>query len=99
MQYCNFNHSNLSGANFTGATITEADFTESNLSGSDLRETDLTDSDLSLSLNLDQAKFDKFTKWPDEHNLPEDFDTKYDTALPGFEDEYDEDIFGELEDN
>jgi uncharacterized protein YjbI with pentapeptide repeats len=100
MQFCNFNSSNLSGAILAGASLLETDFTEANLCGADLREADFTDSDLSLSLNLPQAKFDKFTKWPDSTNLPEDFDTKYDNSLPGYEDDYDEDVFaGELEDN
>lgn len=100
LQYCNFNNSNLSGTNLSKTNLIETDFTEANLSGTDLREADLTDSDLSLSLNLTQAKFDKFTKWPDELNLPEDFDTKYDNSLPGYEDDYEEEIFdGEIEDN
>lgn len=100
LQYCNFNYSNLSGANFNKANLTEADFSEANLSGTDFREADLTDADLASSYNLSQAKFDKFTKWPDEHNLPEDFDTSYEDAIPGYEDDYEEDLFdGELEDN
>lgn len=99
LQYCNFNNSNLSGVHFCRATIIEADFSEANLNGSDLREADLTGSDLSTSVNLPQTKFDKFTVWPDNQHLPDDFDTNYNASY-GYEDNYEEKMFdGELEDN
>ena len=99
LQYSNFNNSNLSGAILTGSNLTETDFSEVNFNGTDLRETDLSEADLSTSYNLSQAKFDKFTIWPDSINLPEDFDIDTSKTIDELEDFQDDLFTGEIEDN
>lgn len=100
IQYCNFNNANLSGAHLTGCNAANADFNDANLSGADLREADFTDAKFSASINLSQAKFDSLTVWPDNQNLPDDFDSDYSGLSDYSDDDYEEKLYdGELEDN
>ena len=98
LKYCNFNNANLSGAYLTNTDATEADFTDANFNGTDLRETNFTNAELSASVNLSQAKFDNLTIWPENQNLPEDFDSSC-SNLSNNNDE-DENVYdGEIENN
>jgi len=82
-----FNGAVLNGTKFNNANISSCDFTDADLSGADFSEADLSGSDLSLSLNLNQCSFDKYTVWPDSDNLPADFDADYQEDLASLNDE------------
>ena len=77
----------LNGTKFNNANISYCDFTDADLSGADFSEADLSDSDLSLSLNLNQCSFDKYTVWPDTDKLPSDFEGDYQEDLASLNDE------------
>ena len=78
----------LNGTKFNNANIAYCDFTDADLSGAaDFSEADLSDSDLSLSQNLSQCSFDKFTVWPESDKLPEDFDDNYQEDLASLNDD------------
>lgn len=100
LRYCNFNNANLSGAHFTNANATEAEFIDANFSGADLCEADFSKAELSACINLSQAKFDRLTVWPDNLNLPDDFDSDYNSISDYNDDDFEEKLYdGELEDN
>ena len=73
----NFSNAIILGSRFQGANIINSDFAEADLSGADLSEADLSGSDLSLSINLSECIFDKYTIWPDDDKLPDGFDSEY----------------------
>lgn len=77
----------LNGTKFNNAIISACDFTDADLSGADFSEADLSGSDLSLSLNLNQCSFDKFTVWPDSDALPADFESDYKEDLASLNDD------------
>jgi len=85
-----FNGAILNGTKFNNANISYCDFTDADLSGADFSESDLSESDLSLSLNLNQCSFDKFTVWPDADKLPADFEGEYQEDLASLNDEENE---------
>jgi len=82
-----FNGAILNGTKFNNANIASCDFTDADLSGADFSEADLSGSDLSLSLNLNQCSFNKYTVWPDSDELPADFDADYQEDLASLNDE------------
>lgn len=82
-----FNGAILNGTKFNNANLSYCDFTDADLSGADFSEADLSDSDLSLSLNLNQCSFDRYTVWPDADKLPSDFESDYQEDLASLNDE------------
>ncbi len=82
-----FNGAILNGTKFNNSTICSCDFTDADLSGADFSEADLSESDLSLSLNMNQCTFDKYTVWPDSDKLPSDFEPDYQEDLASLNDE------------
>ena len=85
-----FNGAVLNGTKFNNSNISYCDFTDADLSGADFSEADVSESDLSLSLNLNQCSFDKFTVWPDSDKLPADFEGDYQEDLASLNDEENE---------
>lgn len=85
-----FNNAILNGTHFDSASILSCDYADADTSGADFSNSDLTGSDFTLSVNLEQCKFDTDTIWPDSDQLPEDFDTKYIHDLSEFNDDEDE---------
>ncbi len=77
----------LNGTKFNNANISYCDFADADMSGADFSEADLSESDLSLSQNLSQCSFDKYTVWPDSDKLPEDFDADYQEDLAALNDD------------
>ena len=77
----------LNGTKFNNSTIYACDFTDADLSGADFSEADLSDSDLSLSLNMNQCAFNKYTVWPDSDKLPSDFESDYQEDLASLNDD------------
>lgn len=64
---------NLSNANFSKANLTNASANKTNFSGTNLTSTNLSGTNLQTALNLKDAIYDKFTRWPSTSNLPPDF--------------------------
>lgn len=87
---CAFNESVLNGTDFSYANVNYCNFTEADLAGAIVREADLSNSDLSSSENLNACRFDDTTVWPDNDNLPEDFDSSYSDDLSSLKDDDDD---------
>ena len=86
---CAFNESVLNGTDFSYATVDYCNFADADLAGAIVREADLTNSDFSASENLNASRFDDTTIWPDNDNLPEDFDSTYSDDLSSLKDDED----------
>ena len=86
---CSFSESILNGADFSYAVVDYCNFPESDLAGAILLEADLTNSDFSMAENLNAARFDDTTIWPENDNLPEDFDSSYSDDLSSLKDDDD----------
>jgi len=71
-----FSGANLNGVSFTSANC-KANFADADLSGADFSDGDFAESDFGLSVNMSMCKFDKYTVWPDDALLPDDFDSTY----------------------
>ncbi len=87
---CVFSESVLNGADFSYAAVNYCNFPDSDLAGAILRDADLTDSDFSSCENLNASRFDDTTVWPDNENLPDDFDSSYSDDLSSLKDEEDD---------
>ena len=86
---CSFTESVLNGADFSYSTVNYGNFTDSDMAGAIFQGADLTNSDFSMSENLSASRFDEETIWPDNENLPEDFDTTCSSDLSSLQDEDD----------
>ena len=93
---CDFSEAVLNGTDFSYASVTYSNFTDADMAGCVLNEADLTDSDFTSSVNMSACRFDEGTIWPDNDNLPEDFDSTYNYDLSSLQDEEDKqsDDFG-----
>ena len=74
---CDFSESVLNGTDFSYATVSYCNFTDADMAGCIVKEADLSDSDFSASINLSATRADETTIWPDNDQLPDDFDTNY----------------------
>lgn len=93
IKQCDFAKTVLEEARFNNSEVNKCDFTESNLSGVDFSGANLGGSDFALSLNIYQCKFDSYTQWPDDENLPEDFDPTEEPGLVEDAEDFYEDDF------
>lgn len=82
----NFSNTVLNGTIFIGAKLNNCNFNDADLSGADFSEADLSDSDFSVAQNLSMCIFDNYTIWPDDENLPEEFDSSYHADLSSLSD-------------
>ena len=87
---CDFTDALLTGADCSYAEMTYCNFSDSDMAGCILSETDLSNSDLTSSVNLNAARYDEDTIWPDDDLLPEDFDGASHRDLSSLQDEEDE---------
>ena len=98
-----FSGINLSEVDFTDADInsssfadcsyaemTYCNFSDSDMAGCILSETNLSNSDLTAAVNLNAARYDEDTVWPEDDMLPEDFDGMGHKDLSALQDEEDE---------
>ena len=92
---CDFTDSLLTGADFSYASANYCNFSESDMAGVIFQETNLENSDLSGAMNLNACRFDEDTVWPDQDQLPEDFDGKYSDDLSSLKDNDDENQVGD----
>ena len=86
---CSFTESVLNGADFSYSTVNYGNFADSDMAGAIFQGADLSNSDFSMSENLSASRFDEETVWPDNENLPEDFDTTCSSDLSSLQDEDD----------
>ena len=86
---CSFNESVLNGTDFSYATVDYGNFADADLAGAIFQSADLSNSDFTTSENLNACRFDEDTIWPDNENLPEDFDTSYSSDLSSLKDDDD----------
>ena len=86
---CSFAESVLNGTDFSYAVVDYGNFSDADLAGAIFQSADLTNSDFSASENLSACRFDEDTIWPDNENLPEDFDTNYASDLSSLQDDDD----------
>ena len=86
---CSFTESVLNGADFSYSTVNYGNFADSDMAGAIFQGADLSNSDFSMSENLSASRFDEETIWPDNENLPEDFDTTCSSDLSSLQDEDD----------
>ncbi len=86
---CSFDESVLNGTDFSYSRTDYCNFSEADMAGAIFQGADLTNSDLSSSENLSACRFDEETVWPDNDNLPEDFDASYSSDLSSLQDEDD----------
>ena len=86
---CAFNESVLNGTDFSYATVDFCNFADAVLAGAILRDSDLSNSDFTACENLNACRFDDTTIWPDNENLPEDFDSSYSDDLSSLKDDED----------
>ena len=86
---CTFNDSVLNGTDFSLATADYCNFADADLAGAIFRDADLSSSDLSGAENLNACRFDDTTIWPDNENMPDDFDSTYTDDLSSLKDEED----------
>ena len=84
---CTFNDSVLNGTDFSFATADYCNFADAGLAGAIFRDADLSSSDLSGAENLNACRFDDTTIWPDNENMPDDFDSSYTDDLSSLKDE------------
>lgn len=84
---CTFNDSVLNGTDFSFATADYCNFADADLAGAIFRDVDLSSSDLSGAENLNACRFDDTTIWPDNENMPDDFDSSYTDDLSSLKDE------------
>ena len=87
---CDFSNAILNGTDFSYGTIEYSNFQDADFAGAVLLESDFSNSDLSSSENLNASRFDESTIWPDNENLPHDFDSSISRDLASMQD--DEDI-------
>lgn len=85
MTEVNFAEAVLEGSLFNHAAIEKSDFTACDMNGVNICGTDLTGTDLSLCKNLMQSVYDGETVWPDDDQLPEDFDPMYEMSFAEME--------------
>ena len=86
---CSFNESVLNGTDFSYSKTDYCNFSEADLAGAIFQGADLTNSDFSAADNLSACRFDEETLWPDNENLPEDFDASYSSDLSSLQDDED----------
>ncbi len=86
---CSFAESVLNGTDFSYATVDFGNFSDADLAGAIFQSADLTNSDFSMAENLSACRFDEDTVWPDNDNLPENFDASYSSDLSSLRDEDD----------
>ena len=77
----------LNGTDFSYATVDYCNFSEADLAGAIMLDADFSNSDFSAAENLNAARFDDSTIWPDNEYLPEDFDTSYSDDLSSLKDD------------
>lgn len=85
-----FTEALLTGADCSYAEMTYCNFSDTDMAGCILSETDLSNSDLTAALNLNAARYDEDTIWPDDDMLPEDFDGASHKDLSALQDDEDE---------
>ena len=86
---CSFNESVLNGTDFSYSKTDYCNFSEADLAGAIFQGADLTNSDFSSAENLSACRFDEETIWPDNENLPDDFDASCSSDLSSLQDEDD----------
>ena len=86
---CSFNESVLNGTDFSYATVNYGNFSDADVAGAIFQGADLSNSDFSAAENLNASRFDEETVWPDNENLPEDFDSTCSSDLSSLQDEED----------
>ena len=86
---CDFTDSLLVGADCSYAEMTYSNFTDCDMAGTVLSETDLSFSELSAAVNLNSARYDNDTVWPEDDMLPEDFDMVCKNDLSSLQDDED----------
>ncbi len=86
---CGFNESVLNGTDFSYSKADYCNFSEADMAGAVFQGADLANSDFSASENLSACRFDEETMWPENDNLPEDFDASYSSDLSSLQDEDD----------
>ncbi len=86
---CSFEGSVLNGTDFSYTSVNYGNFSDADMAGSVLQGADFSDSDLSMAENLNACRFDEETVWPDNDNLPEDFDSSCSSDLSSLNDEED----------
>ena len=97
-----FYGADLTAVDFTRAVVTECDFSESILTGADCSYAEMTYcnftdcdmagtvlSDLTAAENLNSARYDNDTIWPDDDMLPEGFDMACSDDLSSLKDDED----------
>ena len=87
---CDFTDALLTGADCSYAEMTYCNFSDSDMAGCILSETNLSNSDLTAAVNLNAARYDEDTVWPEDDMLPEDFDGMGHKDLSALQDEEDE---------
>ena len=86
---CDFTDSLLVGADCSYAEMTYCNFTDCDMAGTVLSETDLSFSELSAAVNLNSARYDNDTVWPEDDMLPENFDMICKNDLSSLQDDED----------
>ena len=86
---CDFSECILTGADCSYAEMTYCNFTDCDLAGTVFSETNLSNSDLSAAENLNSARYDSDTIWPDDDMLPEGFDMACNDDLSSLKDDED----------
>ena len=87
---CDFTDSLMCGADCSYAFMSFCNFTDTDLAGCVLSETDLSNSDLTAAVNLDAARFDDETAWPEPEYLPDGFNPVCGRDLSSLQDDEDE---------
>ncbi len=85
-----FSESVLNGTDFSYAKVSFSNFPDADMAGCIFNEADLSNSDFSSSVNMSASRFDESTLWPEQENLPEDFDSTYNYDLSSLKDEEEE---------
>lgn len=87
---CDFSDSLLTGADFSYSQANYCNFSETDMAGVIFQESNLENSDLSEAINLNACRFDEDTIWPEQDQLPENFDGKYSEDLSSLKDNEDD---------
>ena len=84
---CDFSNSNLNGCDFSSSSVEYCNFQDAQMSGCTMFDADFSNCDLSGALNLEEAKFDESTIWPDSDRLPSEFEGRSNADLSSLQDD------------